>query len=139
MFGLCISAVGAGGTLVPSGLAWLARQFLAAGPLGFYGIAILRIAFGLILISAASASRAPRAVRVLGYVIVVLGLTTALAALQAIGPARGAIERWLEQGADAGRLTAIPILGLGGFVAFACAPTRRAGRRPPRAGGGDGQ
>ncbi len=83
------------------------------------------MAFGLILISAAAASHAPRALRVLGYVILVLGLTTALAGLLAIGPARGAIDWWLEQGSDVGRVTAIPILALGTFVAFACAPVRR--------------
>jgi len=76
VFGLCISAVGAVGILAPSGLVWLAQH--SATPGAFYVIATVRIAFGLILISVASASRAPKALRVLGYVIVVLGITTAL-------------------------------------------------------------
>lgn len=125
VFGLCISAVGATAMLVPSGLVWLAQEFVATGAFGFYVIASIRMAFGFILIAAASASRAPRALRVLGYVILILGMTTALTGLLAIGPAQGAIEWWLEQGSEVSRVTAIPVLALGAFVAFACAPPRR--------------
>ena len=60
------------------------------------------------------------------YVIVVLGITTALMGLVAIGGARGAIEWWLQQGSGVLRLTGVLVLALGGFVAHACAPTRRA-------------
>src|SRR5262245_17914755 len=77
VFGLGICAVGAVGVLAPSTLVWLAQQFVTYGPFGFYVIATVRIAFGLILISVAPASRAPKALRVLGYVILILGITTA--------------------------------------------------------------
>ncbi len=126
VLGLCISAVGAVGILVPSSLNWLAQQFVASGGFGFYAIASVRIAFGLLLISVASASRAPKALRILGYVILILGITTALTGLLAIGRARGAIEWWLQQGSGVFRLTGVLVLALGGFVAYACAPTRRA-------------
>jgi hypothetical protein len=122
--GLCISAVGAVGILAPSDLVWLAQHFVTSG--AFYVIAAVRIAFGLILISVASASRAPKALRVMGYVILILAITTALTGLVAIGRARGAIEWWLQQGSGVFRLTGVLILALGGFVAYACAPTRRA-------------
>ena len=65
---------------------WLAQHFVTSGP--FYVIATVRIALGLILISVASASRAPKALRVLGYVILILGITTALTGLVAIGARR---------------------------------------------------
>lgn len=123
-FGLFISAVGAVGILVPSGLVWFARHFVSPG--AFYVIATVRIAFGLILISEAPASRAPRALRVLGSVIVVLGITTALTGLMAIGQARDAINWWLQQGPGLARVTGMFLLALGGFVAYACAPARRA-------------
>jgi hypothetical protein len=119
VFGLCISAVGAVGILAPSSLVWVAQRFVTPG--AFYVIATVRIAFGLILISVASASRAPKALRVLGYAIVILGITTALMGLMAIGRARGAIESWLQQGSGVLRLTSVLILALGGFVAYACA------------------
>jgi hypothetical protein len=77
VFGLCISAVGLVGILVPSGLLWIAGGFASSGAVGVYVIATLRIAFGLILISVASASRAPTALRVLGYVLVYLILIAA--------------------------------------------------------------
>jgi hypothetical protein len=125
VFGLCISAVGAVGILAPSGLVWVAQQFVTSGGFGFYVIATVRIALGLILISVAPDSRAPKALLVLGYVILILGITTALTGLMAIGPAQGAIEWWLQQGSVVFRLTALLVLALGGFIAFACAPARR--------------
>ena len=124
VFGLCISAVGAIGIFAPSGLVWLAQHFVTSG--AFYVIAAVRIAFGLILISVASASRAPKALRVIGYVILILGITTALTGLVAIGQARGAIEWWLRQGSGVFLFTDVLIMALGGFIVYACAPTRRA-------------
>ena len=123
VFGLCISVVGAVGILAPSGLVWLAQLFVTSG--AFYVLATVRIAFGFILISVSSASRAPRALRVLGYVILILGISAALAGLVAVGQARGSIEWWLRQGSGVVRLTGVPVLALGGFVAYACAPARR--------------
>ena len=123
VIGLCISAVGAVGILAPSALVWLAQHFVTSG--AFYVLAAVRIAFGLILISVASASRAPKALRVLGYVILVLGITTALTGLVAIGRARGIIEWWMQQGPVPVRLTSVLPLALGSFVAYACAPARR--------------
>jgi hypothetical protein len=122
--GLCISATGAIGVLAPSVLVWLARHFVASG--AFYIIAAVRIAFGLVLISVASRSRAPKALRVLGYIILTLGIATALTGLVAIGQARGAIEWWLQQGSGLVRLTCVLLMALGGFVAYACIPARRA-------------
>jgi hypothetical protein len=121
--GLCIVTVGGVGILAPSGLIWIAQHSVTSGV--FYLIATVRVAFGLVLISAASASRAPRAVRVLGYVILIAGITTALTGLLAIGCARGIIDWWLQQGLGVVRLTGILFLALGGFIAYACAPARR--------------
>ena len=72
--GLAIFTVGAIGVLAPSSLAWIADRFVTAD-------AFLRPrhrpgGFGLVLISVAPTSRAPRALRVLGFVIVVAGITT---------------------------------------------------------------
>jgi hypothetical protein len=125
--GLCIAAVGAVGVLAPASLLWIARHFVSAGP--FYVIAAVRVAFGLVLISAAPSSRAPRALRVLGYAIVIAGVASALAGLLAIERARGLIEWWMQGGSRLVRLTGVPVLALGSFVAYACAPAR------PRRGG----
>ncbi|MDQ3584071.1 MAG: hypothetical protein M3495_21855 [Pseudomonadota bacterium] len=124
VFGLCISAVGAVGILAPSGLVWLAQHFVTPG--AFYVVATVRITFGLILISVAPDSRAPKALRVLGYLILIAGITTALTGLVAIERARAIIEWWLQQGSGVLRLTSVLLLAFGGFIAYACATTRRA-------------
>jgi hypothetical protein len=123
VFGLCIATVGAVGTLAPSGLVWVAQNSLTSG--AFYVVATVRVAFGLLLISVARASRAPKALRVLGYVIVIAGIATALMGLLGIGRARAMIEWWLQLGSGVVRLTGVLILALGAFVAYACAPAQR--------------
>ena len=121
--GLCIVTVGSVGILAPSGLVWIAQHSVTSGV--FYLIATVRVSFGIVLISAASVSRAPKVVRVLGYVILIAGITTALTGLLAIGLARAIIDWWLQQGLGVVRLTGVIVLALGGFVAYTCAPARR--------------
>ncbi len=121
---LVIMAIGTVGILVPSALVWIAQHSLTSG--AFYVIATVRVAFGLILISVASASRAPKTLRILGYLILISGVTTALTGLVAIERARVIIEGWSQQGPSVLRLTGVPVLALGGFVTYACAPVRRA-------------
>jgi len=117
-------AVGAAAILVPAGLAWIAQHSVTPG--AFHVIAAVRVTLGLALISVASVSRAPKTVRVLGYLILIAGITTALTGLVAIERARAIIEWWLQHGSGVVRLTGVLVLALGGFVAYACAPTRRA-------------
>ena len=112
--GLCIATVGSVGILAPSNLVWIPQHSITSS--AFYLIAAVRIAFGLVLISAASASRAPKAVRVLGYFILIAGIMTALTGLLAIGRARAIIDWWLQQGVGVVRLTGVLVLTLGGFV-----------------------
>ena len=119
-----IAAVGAAGLVSPSILLDIARPFTSSSALPFYGIAAVRIAFGLVLVAVAPASRAPRALRAVGFVVVMLGVAAAIAASFAVAPARGAIESWSRSSAAVLRLTAVSILALGSFVAWACAPGR---------------
>ena len=121
---LVIMVVGIVGILLPSGLLWIAQHSLTSG--AFYVIATVRTAFGVVLISVASASRAPKTLRVLGYLILVTAVTTALTGLLAIERARAIIEWWLQQGSGVVRVTGVLVLALGGFVTYACAPARRA-------------
>lgn len=121
---LLVLALGVVGIVMPSGLVWIARHSVTSG--AFYVIAVVRVSFGLILISVASASRAPRALRILGYVILVAGIATALAGLVAIERVHAIIDWWVQLGSWLVRLSAVPVVVLGGFVAYACAPARRA-------------
>ena len=122
VFGLCIGTVGVVGMLAPSSLVWIAQHSVTSG--AFYLIAAVRVGFGLVLIYAASASRAPRTLRIVGYVIVVAGLATALTGLVGIERARTIIDWWLQQGAGIIRLTSVVLVALGGFVVYACVPVR---------------
>ena len=124
VIGLLICAVGAAGIIAPSGLVWIAEHFVSSG--AFYVIAAVRVAFGLILVSVASVSRAPRTLRVLGYLILLAGIATALTGLVAIERARAVIEWWLQQGYGVVRLTGVVVLAVGTFVAYACVSARRA-------------
>jgi hypothetical protein len=121
---LAIMAVGTVGILVPAGLVWIAQHVKSPG--AFYIIATVRVVFGLVLISVASFSRAPKTLRVLGYLIVIAGIITALMGLVAIDRARAMIEWWLQQGSGVVRLAGVLGLAVGGFIAYACAPVRRA-------------
>ena len=126
VIGLLIVAVGAVGIIAPSRLVWIAEHSVTSG--AFYLIATARVVFGLVLISVASVSRAPKTLRVLGYLILIVGITTALTGLVAIERAHAIIEWWLRHGSGVLRLTGVPLLALGGFVAYACAPARLCNR-----------
>jgi uncharacterized membrane protein len=121
---LVIMAFGAVVIFVPSWLEWITRQAVTSSAL--YVIAAVRVAFGLVLISVASVSRAPKTIRVLGYLILIAGVATAVMGLVAIERFRGIVEWWLQQGTGVFRLAGVVVLGLGGFIAYACAPARRA-------------
>jgi len=129
VMGLSIAGVGATGIAAPAVLFWIAQRFVGSGALAYSVLAAVRICFGAILISAAPTSRAPRALRILGWAIVALGVTTALTALLGVDQASAAIAGWMQRGAGAARVTAVPILALGSFVAYACAPRARAAVR----------
>jgi hypothetical protein len=60
---------------------------------------------------------------VVGWAIVVLGVLALLAGAFAIGPARDSLAAWMRQGPTVARLTALLPLALGGFIAWACAPS----------------
>ena len=121
--GMLIAALGAVGVLVPSCLVWVAEHSVTPG--AFYVIAAVRVALGLVLISAAPRTRMPRTIHVLGYVVLIAGVLTALVGLVDMERARALIAWWMQQGSGAVRLTGILVLALGSFIAWACAPERR--------------
>ncbi len=121
---LIILAVGAVGILVPSRVVWIAQYSLSSG--AFYAFGAVRVGIGLLLISVASASRAPKPLRLFGYVILIAGILTALTGLVAMERARALIEWWLQQGSGVIRVVCVLVLAVGSFVAYACAPARRA-------------
>lgn len=102
----------------------LALEGWVTTPAGLYAITALRIAIGLVFVFAAPAARAPRTLRVLGFVVIVAGLMTPW-----FGAARSrAVLNWV---ANAGpllmRLDASVGMAIGGFLVYAFrTPIRRA-------------
>jgi hypothetical protein len=124
VIGLCIIAVGAVGIVAPSALVWIGERF--ATPEAWLALGALRIGFGLLLLAVANTSHAPRALRIVACIPLLAGVGALAAPLVGLERARATIEWWSQRGTGVVRLTAIPLLALGGFVAYACAPARRA-------------
>jgi hypothetical protein len=124
IIGVAVGAVGLVGALVPDVLFAIAQQFRTAP--SFLALAVVRVAVGLVLFTVAPVSRLPLSLRVLGAVVVIAGLTTAAAGLFAMGPTRAAIDWWFSQNRWLLRLTGTALLGLGGFIAYACVPALHA-------------
>jgi len=93
-------------------------------PAGLYAIAGLRIAIGLVLVFAAPASRAPRAVRVLGLIVIIAGLLTPWFG---VARAQAVVNRMASAGPLPMRLAALIGMALGGFLVYVFrTPTRGA-------------
>ena len=121
VIGLLIFSVGVIGMVAPSVLLWIAGRF--EGPLAWYALAVVRVLLGVLLLVVAKSSRAPRALRVVAFIPLVAGLAIPLVG---VPRARATVEAWSLQGPGVLRLSAIPILLLGGFIAYACTPARGA-------------
>jgi hypothetical protein len=122
LIGLGILALGVVGLLVPERLAVLAEHL--ATPQGLYVAATLRVAIGLVLLRVAPASRAPLALRVLGWLAVIAGLVTPFVGVER---ARDMIEWWLARDSAVVRVWAAVAAAFGGFLLYAVRAARRTG------------
>lgn len=120
VIGVYLTALGAVGMVAPSVLVWIAQR--TTTPVELYVVAVFRVALGLLLLWVASASRAPRTLRV----VAILPLITGIATPFGVERAPAMIDWWSQQGPWVVRLTAVPLMALGGVIAYACAPARRA-------------
>jgi hypothetical protein len=112
--------VGVLGIVSPDSLTTIRRQYFAT-PVRLYAAGAVRVAMGLVLILAATTSRAPRTLRVLGAVMCMQALAAAL-----FGPDRArAILEWESMHTALLRAGAIVAVASGGFVVFAVTTGRR--------------
>ena len=118
---LLISLVGLTGVVSPETLAALGRHALT--PTGLLIVAAVRILIGIILMLAAPISRAPRTLRVLGIIAIIAGVATPFIGIET---SRRVMDWWLAQGYVHLRLHAGIAVVLGGLLAYAVAPRRRA-------------
>ena len=91
--GVFLILLGLAGMIRPGALMDFGYQVLT--PLGLYAAAALRISIGLVLVLAATRSRWPRTLRVLGCIILGVGMATAL---MGVDRARAALDWWSAQG-----------------------------------------
>ena len=116
LVGLFIVAIGVCGLAAPHALLSAVQFVLTPG--GLYLVAALRVVFGVVLVLAAPSSRAPRVLRLLGFIVIVAGLTTPFFG---VDRARAVLDWWSAQGPAFVRLWAGLAVALGVFVVYAVA------------------
>lgn len=112
--------IGITGIFAPDSLMTIGRYVVT--PVGLYAIAAVRVAIGIVLMQAASVSRAPRTLRVLGGVILVAGLATPLVGVERT---RAILDWESTQGTALMRVAASVVLAIGCSIAFTVATGRR--------------
>ena len=121
IIGLLVAALGLVGMAAPEVLLRLVWKIHL--PPALYLAALLRVAFGIVVILAAPDSRLPTALRILGVIMILAGVLTPFFGVQIA-------ELALKSGAkDPGTIRAFAAvaLALGGFIVYA-AGARRAAR-----------
>lgn len=121
LVGLLIAAVGVTGLMAPAALYQIAGWFTSPDP--WYVLAVVRIAVGVLLLLAAKTSRAPHAVRGVAFVPILAGIAIPVLGVERAG---AMVQSWLSVGPAVARLSVLPVLALGAFIAWAFAPPRRA-------------
>ncbi len=122
--------IGIAGLISPDSVTTVRRLYFAT-PVELFAAGAVRIAMGVVVILCASASRAPKTLRVLGAVMCMQALA---ATLLGPGRARAVLEWETMQGTALLRVGAAVALVTGGFIAFALSghrPYRTAKRRGP--------
>jgi hypothetical protein len=104
--------LGLTGVLWPEGLMELAKYSHTST--GIYVLAIVRMVLGGLLFIAAKATRTPKTVRVIGIIIFVAGVATALISAER---AQLLKDWWLSHGPDFLRIAACFPLAVGFFIA----------------------
>src|SRR5262245_61768958 len=115
-----VCALGAIGVFSPTTLLGIARQL--ASPIGLIIAAAIRVGFGAILLLSASTSRAPRAIRIVGLIILVAGLITPFFG---VDRARALLDWWSVQGPLLTRILPGFALAFGSGLIYLLSPRSR--------------
>ena len=120
-FAIAIIAIGFSltGLVRPDALARMVRYSFS--PSGLYVVAVVRLAIGLIFFLAASDSRAPRTLRVIGVLICVISVALGFLTIEYGDALR---EWWVIHGAGFVQVAVLFAFAVGDFVAYATAPRR---------------
>ena len=119
LLGVLVAVQGLFGLAFPDAFVQFVRLFQTSPVI--YAAAAVRVAFGAVLVRAASQSRAPIALGGLGVLIVLGGLATPFLGAQF---AREILAWWAEGGAPVVRGWASASLAIGLFIVYATFPGR---------------
>jgi len=111
--GFIVAAIGVLALGAPSILLELGRTLQS--PTGLYVVAAVRVGFGIVLFWAASNSRTPRTLRILGAFIIIAGLITPFLGVERT---RAAFDWWSTQGAAFARVGPVAAVAFGLFIAY---------------------
>jgi hypothetical protein len=120
LIGLLLVVQGVLGLVAPDVFVTTTR-FIQTPPV-MYVAAVLRVVFGVVLVCAALGSRAPRFLRVFGFIIVIGGLLTSFVGVWA---SQHILGWWSASGPALVRVFAGVSLALGVLIIYAVAPHRR--------------
>ena len=118
--GLIAFGVGVADLVSPEILLTIGRDVLT--PVGLYVIAFVRVGVGLLLLGAAKTSRMPRAVRILGAVVLISGIATPIFGLQR---SLSVLNWWAAQGPFVTRFAGLVLVTLATLMIYATRPVRR--------------
>lgn len=118
-FALAITALGVWGLVAPAALLAFGRSLLTTE--GLYLVAAGRILIGALLLVVAPASRTPRMLRVLGTVIVIVGVATPFFGVER---SRAMLDWWAAQGAAMTQLVSSVAVCLGLFILYTLSTSR---------------
>ena len=118
--GILIASIGIFGIAAPSVLLQYGQSLLT--PTALYVIAAIRVLLGLLFLSVAHNSRAPKLLRVLGVLFIIAGLGTPFFGVER---SRAVIDWCSSQGSIFIRVVMGAAVAFGLFVAYAVTPHRR--------------
>jgi hypothetical protein len=121
VIGVIIVLQGLAGLLAPDAFASLVRQIQE--PPVLYVAALVRVAFGVVLVVAATGSRAPNGLRALGALMTAGGLLTPFFGVEF---ARVVLGWWSEGGTTVVRGWAGAALAIGAFIIYATTSRKHA-------------
>ncbi|HEX8898344.1 MAG TPA: hypothetical protein VF751_06585 [Chthoniobacterales bacterium] len=113
LIGLLMVALGLTGVVWPEGVMQLATYSFTAT--GLYVAAAVRILLGGLLFFAAAATRTPRTIRVIGLIMLIAGIATALIPAER---AQSMKDWWLAHGPHVVRIAACFPLAVGIFLGW---------------------
>jgi len=120
LIGALVALLGLTGVLWPEGLMQLAIYSFTAT--GLYVVAAIRVVLGALLFIVARATRTPKTVRVIGLLILLAGIATALIPAER---AQLMKEWWIAHGPDTLRIAACFPLAAGIFIGISALTAER--------------